>query len=89
MSTSPAQRAQTGSDPVSSPRPARDAVDVEVRRVTDECYDVARDQLSRHRAQLDSIAERLLEQESLDEAEVYALAGVPHSVAAATVPQAV
>jgi cell division protease FtsH len=54
-----------------------DAVDEEVRRITDECYSEARRLLKDNRATLDRIVEALLKQETLDEAEVYAVAGFP------------
>jgi cell division protease FtsH len=54
-----------------------DAVDEEVRRITDECYAEARRLLREHRGQLDAIVAKLLERESLDEPEIYAAAGIP------------
>jgi cell division protease FtsH len=54
-----------------------DAVDEEVRRITDECYAEARRLLKDNRATLDRIVEALLKQETLDEADVYAAAGFP------------
>jgi cell division protease FtsH len=53
-----------------------DAVDEEVRRITDECYGEARRLLRDNRAKLDAIVAQLLARESLDEAEVYAAAGI-------------
>ena len=53
-----------------------DAVDAEVRRITDECYTEARRLLSENRAKLDAIVIQLLARESLDESEVYAAAGI-------------
>jgi cell division protease FtsH len=53
-----------------------DAVDEEVRRITDECYAEARRLLRDHRGKLDAIVVQLLARESLDESEVYAAAGV-------------
>ncbi len=53
-----------------------DAVDEEVRRITDECYGEARRLLKENRAKLDAIVEQLLAHESLDEAEIYAAAGI-------------
>ena len=53
-----------------------DAVDEEVRRITDECYEEARQLLRQHRGKLDAIVAQLLEHESLDEAEIYAAAGI-------------
>jgi cell division protease FtsH len=54
-----------------------DAVDEEVRRITEECYAEARRLLREHRDKLDAIVARLLEQENLDEAEIYAAASIP------------
>ena len=53
-----------------------DAVDEEVRRITDECYDEARRLLRENRDKLDAIVAQLLIHESLDEAEIYAAAGI-------------
>jgi cell division protease FtsH len=53
------------------------ALDAEVRRIVDECYDIARARLREHRPRLEGIVERLLERETLDEAQVYAAAGLP------------
>ncbi len=53
-----------------------DAVDEEVRRITDECYAEALRLLKENRAKLDSIVEALLIHETLDEEEVYATAGI-------------
>jgi len=53
-----------------------DAVDEEVRRFIDECYDEARRLLRENRDKLDAIVEQLLARETLDEREVYAAAGL-------------
>jgi len=53
-----------------------DAVDEEVRRITDECYAEARRVLRENRRKLDAIVAQLLARESLDEPEVYAAAGI-------------
>jgi cell division protease FtsH len=53
-----------------------DAVDEEVRRITDECYAEARRLLRENRQKLDAIVAQLLLRESLDEPEIYAAAGV-------------
>jgi len=53
-----------------------DAVDEEVRRITDECYTEARRLLRDNRGKLDAIVVQLLARESLDEPEVYAAAGI-------------
>jgi cell division protease FtsH len=54
-----------------------DAVDEEVRRITDECYAEARRLLREHRDKLDAIVAQLLARESLDEPEIYEAAGIP------------
>jgi cell division protease FtsH len=63
-----------------------DAVDEEVRRITDECYAEARRLLREHRAQLDTIVVQLLLHESLDEPEIYAAAGIARPAAVPTPP---
>ena len=55
------------------------AVDQEVHRITDECYGEARRLLTENRSKLDRIVEQLLVCETLDEAEVYAAAGIGHA----------
>ncbi|MDQ3865870.1 MAG: cell division protein FtsH, partial [Actinomycetota bacterium] len=51
-------------------------VDAEVRRIVDECYDEAIEQLRENRHRLDDLAAALLEHETLDEADAYRVAGV-------------
>ena len=51
-------------------------VDVEVRRIVDECYDEALEQLRANRDRLDRLARALLEHETLDEADAYRIAGI-------------
>ncbi|MFD5265979.1 ATP-dependent zinc metalloprotease FtsH [Streptomyces sp. NPDC058335] len=53
-----------------------DAIDHEMRRVVDECYEEACRKLRDHRGQLDALAQALLENETLDEADAYRIAGV-------------
>ena len=53
-----------------------DAVDEEVRRITDECYTEARRLLRENRDKLDAIVVQLLAHESLNEPEIYAAAGI-------------
>ncbi len=60
-----------------------DAVDEEVRRITDECYAEARRLLRANRDKLDAIVAQLLARESLDEADIYAAAGIARSAATA------
>jgi cell division protease FtsH len=51
-------------------------VDAEVRRILDECYDEALEQLRANRDRLDTLAAALLEHETLDEADAYRIAGI-------------
>ncbi|MFD4264087.1 ATP-dependent zinc metalloprotease FtsH [Streptomyces sp. NPDC058534] len=53
-----------------------DAIDGEMRRVVDSCYEEAVRKLRDHRGQLDTLAEALLANETLDEAEAYRIAGI-------------
>ncbi|MFJ3666660.1 ATP-dependent zinc metalloprotease FtsH [Streptomyces sp. NPDC090106] len=53
-----------------------DAIDGEMRRIVDECYDEACRKLRDHRGQLDALAEALLENETLEEQQAYRIAGV-------------
>jgi len=59
-----------------------DAVDEEVRRITDECYAEARRLLKENRDKLDAIVVQLLARESLDEPEIYAAAGIARAIVA-------
>jgi len=56
------------------------AVDEEVRRIIEECYDEARTLLRDNRDRLDAIAQQLLIHETLDEPDVYAAAGLNRRV---------
>jgi cell division protease FtsH len=56
----------------------RQLVDEEVRAIVDECYKRALARLSENRDRLDALAKALLERETLDEHEAYAVAGIPH-----------
>jgi cell division protease FtsH len=51
-------------------------VDTEVRRVIDECYGAAVDQLKQHRGKLDALTEALLVKETLEESDAYEVAGI-------------
>jgi cell division protease FtsH len=51
-------------------------VDEEMRRIVDEAHEQVLALLKEHRSQLDSLAEALLEHETLDEDDAYAAAGV-------------
>ncbi|MET9904542.1 ATP-dependent zinc metalloprotease FtsH [Streptomyces sp. NPDC006446] len=56
-----------------------DSIDHEMRRIVDECYEEACQKLREHRGQLDALAEALLANETLEEAEAYRIAGVPRT----------
>ncbi|MFE2303646.1 ATP-dependent zinc metalloprotease FtsH [Streptomyces sp. NPDC059445] len=56
-----------------------DSIDHEMRRIVDECYEEACQKLRDHRGQLDALAEALLANETLEEAEAYRIAGVPRT----------
>jgi len=58
-------------------------VDQEVRRIVDESEQQVVALLRENRGRLDSLAEALLEHETLDEADVYSAAGVPHEAPSA------
>ncbi|MBC9711650.1 ATP-dependent zinc metalloprotease FtsH [Streptomyces sp. TRM66268-LWL] len=53
-----------------------DAIDNEMRRIVDECYESACRQLRDNRDKLDALSEALLANETLDEAEAYRAAGI-------------
>lgn len=54
-----------------------DVIDTEMRRIVDDCYEEARRKLREHRGRLDALAQALLEQETLEEADAYRVAGIP------------
>ncbi|MGH2881627.1 MAG: hypothetical protein ACRDPA_02815, partial [Solirubrobacteraceae bacterium] len=58
----------------------RQLVEAEARRIVDECYVRAIDELSENRHRLDRLAAALLEHETLDEADVYREAGIGREV---------
>jgi cell division protease FtsH len=62
------------------------AVDEEVRRITDECYAEARRLLRENRDKLDAIVAALLEHESLDEPHIYAAASIARPIGDAPAP---
>src|SRR5207302_1117164 len=51
-------------------------VDEEVRRIVDELYDEVSAMLREHRDKLDRLAQALLQQETLDQSDAYAAAGI-------------
>ncbi|MFF9605984.1 ATP-dependent zinc metalloprotease FtsH [Streptomyces sp. NPDC003388] len=53
-----------------------DVIDAEMRRIVDECYEEARQKLRDHRGRLDALAHALLENETLEEADAYRIAGI-------------
>ncbi|WP_394429963.1 ATP-dependent zinc metalloprotease FtsH [Streptomyces sp. SGAir0957] len=57
-----------------------DTIDREMRRIVDECYQEACDTLRENRARLDALADALLENETLDEADAYRVAGITRLV---------
>jgi cell division protease FtsH len=57
-------------------------IDEEVKRILSECAEQAKRTLAEHREQLDHLAEALLERETLEEADAYGVAGIPHRSAA-------
>jgi cell division protease FtsH len=54
-------------------------VDEEVRRIVESAHSEVSTLLREHRANLDSLVAGLLEQETLDEADAYAAAGLPRN----------
>jgi cell division protease FtsH len=60
-----------------------DAVDSEMRRIVDECFEAACRLLRDNRERLEALAEALLERETLEEDEAYAAAGLTKSGPAA------
>ena len=70
-----------GAEPVSEA--TQELIDTEVRRIVDEEMEITEQLLSDNRERLDSLAEALLERETLDEADAYAAAGVERDAVAA------
>jgi cell division protease FtsH len=60
-------------------------VDEEVRRIVDESHQQVVALLEQNRSKLDSLAQALLEHETLDEEAAYAAAGVPRAAASSAV----
>ena len=52
-------------------------IDSEVRKIVDECYQKALTQITENRDKLEALAKALLDRETLDEADAYAVAGFP------------
>ncbi|AOR31856.1 cell division protein FtsH [Streptomyces fodineus] len=53
-----------------------DVIDTEMRRIVDECYEEACRKLRDHRGQLDALAQALMANETLEEADAYRIAGI-------------
>jgi cell division protease FtsH len=64
-----------GSSPTSEP--TQELIDQEVRRIVDESEREVVELLTRERDRLESLANALLERETLDQPEAYDVAGVP------------
>ena len=62
----------------------QELVDEEVRRIVDDAYKEVVELLTENRDKLDSLANALLEHETLDEEDAYAAAGVDRTAAART-----
>jgi cell division protease FtsH len=71
-----------GAEPVSEA--TQELIDAEVRRIVDEEQEATERLLARNRERLDSLAEALLQRETLDEADAYAAAGIERHATAAT-----
>ncbi len=52
-------------------------IDEEIRRIVEECLEEARRLLAANRQRLDALARALLREESLDEAEILEVTGLP------------
>ncbi|WP_205650646.1 ATP-dependent zinc metalloprotease FtsH [Actinoplanes solisilvae] len=75
----PGQESPFGNDGVA---PAmKELIDSEVHKIVEEAYAEALSLLRSHRPQLDNLAHRLLQTETLDEADAYAAAGIDPSEA--------
>ncbi|HZB07430.1 MAG TPA: ATP-dependent zinc metalloprotease FtsH, partial [Thermoleophilaceae bacterium] len=70
-----------GAEPVSEA--TQELIDGEVRRIVDEEYEEVERLLGANRERLDSLAEALLDRETLDESDAYAAAGIDRTAAAA------
>jgi cell division protease FtsH len=71
-----------GGEPVSEA--TQELIDAEVRRIVDEEQEATERLLGANRERLDSLAEALLERETLDQADAYAAAGIEQHATAAT-----
>jgi cell division protease FtsH len=55
-----------------------------MRRIVEECQDEAQKTLEQHRGQLDTLAQSLLKNDSLDEADILKVTGLPPAPANST-----
>jgi cell division protease FtsH len=72
-----------GAEPVSEA--TQELVDEEVRRIVEDEHEATRRLLSENRERLDALAEALLERETLDELDAYAVAGIERAPEPASV----
>jgi cell division protease FtsH len=63
----------------------KDLVDQDVRRIVEDCYTEAVTTLQKHRDQLRRLAEALIDHETLDEDDAYAVAGISRSATPAVI----
>jgi cell division protease FtsH len=59
----------------------KELIDAEVRKIVDDCYADALRLLGEHRGQLNQLAQKLIEAETLDEDDAYAAAGIDRNTA--------
>jgi cell division protease FtsH len=78
VTLAPRDGAQYGIAPEISPETQK-LIDDEVRRIVADAYEQVVELLRENREHLDSLAEALLEHETLDEDAAYEAAGVPHA----------
>ena len=62
-------------------------IDEEIKRIVDDCYNEALSTLQAHRAQLDALADALLEHESLDEKEILQVVGAEAGIQNGHIPE--
>jgi cell division protease FtsH len=72
----PGHESPFGMDPNAASATTMQLVDQEVRRIVDECYAAAISLLNEERSRLNALAAALLDRETLDELDAYAVAGV-------------
>jgi cell division protease FtsH len=73
----PNDQVMFGESPMAASGQTRALIDSEVRRIVEECYSAAIQQLNDHRDKLNALTAELLRRETLDEADAYAAAGIP------------